>query len=110
MSGARLFMVVFGVALVSIVSGCTWVDLKPEGKKVRMLTPPEVGRCKYLGRITSNTAATVGIFARSKDTVQEEVDHLARNNAADMGGDTIVPTGPLIDGEQSFNVYRCINP
>ncbi|HYE37466.1 DUF4156 domain-containing protein [Methylocaldum sp.] len=110
MNWARLLMVLCGITMVFSVSGCTWVELKPQGEKIRMLTPPEVGRCKYLGRITSNTAATIGIFARSKNTVQEEVDRLARNNAADMGGDTIVPTGPLIDGEQSFNVYRCINP
>ncbi len=42
--------------------------------------------------------------------MQEEVNRLSRNNAADMHGDTIVPLGPLIDGEQGFNVYRCINP
>lgn len=110
MNGAKLLTIVLGVAIMSMVSGCTWVELKPQGEKIRMLTPPEVGRCKFLGRITSNTAATIGIFARSKDTVREEIERLARNNAADMGGDTIVPTGPLIDGEQSFNVYRCINP
>jgi hypothetical protein len=110
MRGARLLTLVLGGAIAFLVSGCTWVELKPQGEKIRMLTPPEVGRCKYLGRITSNTAATIGIFARSKDTVQEEIYRLARNNAGDMGGDTIVPTGPMIDGEQSFNVYRCINP
>ncbi|CAI8953631.1 DUF4156 domain-containing protein [Methylocaldum szegediense] len=110
MTWARLSTLVFGVAVMFIVSGCTWVELTPGGEKVRELTPPEVGRCKHLGRVTSNTAATVGIFARSKETVQKEVNRLARNNAADMGGDTIVPAGPLIDGEQTFNVYRCINP
>jgi hypothetical protein len=92
------------------VSGCSWVELKPQGEKVRILTPQEVSRCKYLGRVTSNTAATVGIFARSREKIQEEVYRLGRNNAGDMGGDTIVPTGPLIEGEQTFNVYRCINP
>jgi hypothetical protein len=107
---AKLSRTLAGVLLLASVSGCTWVELKPQGERVRLLTPPEVGRCRYLGRVTSNTAATVGIFARGRETVQEEVYRLGRNNAADMGGDTIVPTGPMVDGEQTFNVYRCINP
>ncbi|CAL1240228.1 DUF4156 domain-containing protein [Candidatus Methylocalor cossyra] len=99
-----------GWLLVGVVAGCTWVELKPQGEKVRQLTPAEVGRCKLLGHITSNTAASIAFITRPKSSVREEVNRLARNNAGDMGGDTIVPTGPLVDGEQSFNVYRCINP
>ncbi|MDD5034443.1 MAG: DUF4156 domain-containing protein [Methylococcaceae bacterium] len=97
----------FGAVLIS---GCTWVDLKPQAEKVRILAPQEVGRCREVGRVSANTAAKIGFIARGKDSVQEEVHRLARNNAADMGGDTIVASGPLIDGEQPFKVYRCINP
>ena len=51
----------------------------------------------------------IGFIAHGKDSVQEEVNFLARNNAADMGGNTRIASGPLIDGEQAFKVYRCIN-
>ena len=102
------------IALVLLSSGllpgCAWVDLKPQGEKVRVLAAQEVGRCKELGRVSATTAAKVGFIARGKDTIQEEVYRLARNNAAEMGGDTVVAIGPLIDGEQPFKVYRCINP
>jgi len=74
------------------------------------LAAQEVGRCHELGRVSAVTAAKVGFIARGKDTVQEEVYRLARNNAADMGGDSVVAIGPLIEGEQAFKVYRCINP
>jgi hypothetical protein len=94
----------------SLATACVWVDLKPGGEKVRVLAAEEVGRCTSIGRVSAVTAASVGFIARGKDTVQEEVYRLARNNAASMGGDTIVPAGPLIDGEQPFRVYRCINP
>lgn len=98
------------LALAAPLTGCSFVDLTPGGDKVRVLSLSEVGRCTHLGRVSSNTKASIGFIARSKEAVQEEVYRLSRNNAADMHGDTIVPLGPLIDGEQGFNVYRCINP
>jgi hypothetical protein len=110
MTRARMLKRLAATMLAGSLASCAWVDLKPQGERVRQLTPAEVKNCKLLGHIATSTAASVGIFARSKSTVQEEVNHLARNNAGDMGGDTIVPTGPLIEGEQGFNVYRCINP
>lgn len=108
---ARALSLLFkGILLSSLLVACTWVDIKPQGEKVRVLTAQEVSHCRLLGRVTSNTAASVLVFVRGKEKVQDEVYRLARNNAGDMGGDTVVPTGPLIEGEQSFNVYRCINP
>jgi hypothetical protein len=104
-----LYRLSLGAALIAL-SGCSFVNLTPGGEKVRILHLEEVGRCTHLGRVTANTKATVGFIARNRDTVQEETHRLARNNAADMHGDTIVPLGPMIEGEQGFNVYRCINP
>ncbi len=102
----------FAMYLIAAVllPGCSWVDLKPQAEKVRVLDPEEVGRCREVGRVVAKTKDKIGFIARSKDTVKEEVHCLARNNAADLGGDTIVPSGPLINGEQAFKVYRCINP
>jgi hypothetical protein len=110
MIAIRVLTLFTGVMLSVALTGCTWVDVKPQGEKVRVLTPQEVTHCRLLGRVTSNTAASVLVFVRGREKVQEEVYRLARNNAGDMGGDSVVPTGPLIEGEQSFNVYRCINP
>lgn len=94
----------------ALLSACTFVDLKPQGEKVRILAQQEVGRCKALGSVTVATAATVGFIARSRDSVREELLRLARNHAGSMGGDSIVAKGEVVDGEQPFGVYRCINP
>ncbi|QSA95875.1 DUF4156 domain-containing protein [Methylococcus sp. EFPC2] len=94
----------------AFLAGCTFVDLKPQGEKVRILAQQEVGRCKALGNVTVATAATVGFIARSRDNVREELLRLARNHAGAMGGDSIVAKGEVVDGEQPFGVYRCINP
>ncbi len=96
--------------LLATLAGCSWVDVKPQGEKVRVLTPQEITHCRFLGHVTSNTAATVLVFVRGRAKVQEEVNTLARNEAGGMGADSIVPKGPLIEGEQTFDVYRCINP
>lgn len=86
---------------------CTWVDLKPQGLNVRLLTSADVNRCKKIGHVTSNTTATVAYIPRDDESVHEELRRLARNYAGDMGGNAIVPTGPAANGEQSFNVYHC---
>jgi len=102
----------FGAVLLAagVMQACTWVDLKPQAEKVRILAAQEVGRCKEIGRVAATTKDRIGFIARDKDSVQEEVNFLSRNNAADMGGDTLVAASPLVNGEQSFKVYRCINP
>jgi Domain of unknown function (DUF4156) len=103
-------MIVPVLVAVAATAACTFVSLKPQAEKVRVLAPQEVRRCRHLGKVTANTTATVGFIARSRDSINEEVQNLARNHAAGMSGDTIVPASPLLDGEQSFEVYRCINP
>ena len=99
-----------GLLAASMMPGCTWVHLKPQAEKVRILAAQEVGQCREVGRVITTTKDKIGFIPRYKDSVQEEVNFLARNNAADMGGDTLVASGPLVDGEQAFKVYRCINP
>ena len=88
-------------------TACTWVDLKPKGQEVRVVSASEIGRCKMIGHVTSNTTASVVYIPRDDDSVNEELERLARNYAGEMGGNAIVPTGPAHDGEQSFNVYHC---
>lgn len=107
----RLSRITLIVAVSSAsLSGCAWVELKPQAEKVRVLVPHEVVRCRELGRISAVTPAQVGFIARDKGSVQEELYRLARNNAASMGGDSVVSVGQPADGEQAFKVYRCINP
>jgi len=47
---------------------------------------------------------------RPVETVSKELRLVARNSAARMGGDTIVPLTVIEKGEQTFEVYKCVNP
>ena len=86
---------------------CTWVPVTPEGSKVRVGNAAEVEGCTSLGTVTGKTTVTVGPMARNEEKVAKEVESLARNEAATMGGDVIVPTGPVDWDHRSYAVYRC---
>lgn len=103
----RTVWLMVGCLILSPFGACTWVDLKPQGQNVRLLSSADVKRCKKIGHVTANTTAAVAYIPRDDDSVNEELRHLARNYAGDMGGNAIVPTGPAANGEQSFNVYHC---
>src|SRR3569623_222742 len=91
-----------------MVGGCSWVKLTSGGEKIRVLTPAEVGTCQHIGDTSASSLANVGVINRNEEKVQKELLALARNGAADMGGDTVVPIGEVVDGKQRFAVYKCV--
>ena len=86
---------------------CTWVKLSEGGEAVRVAKPGEVAGCESKGRTHAQTTDRVAIFARRDQPIRLELESLARNEAALMGGDTIAPATPIERGRQSFDVYRC---
>lgn len=97
--------VLFAAALAG---GCALVDLTPAGAGVRLASPEAVATCTNLGRITADVIAKVGFLPRHPDAVQNNINVTARNAAADMGADTIVPASNVVDGKQTFDTYRCL--
>lgn len=98
------------VLSVVLLSSCTWVKLTPQGEKVRVLSAAEVSSCKKLGKTTSSLKDKIAGIRRNKEKVEKEMQALARNTAADMGGDTVVPVTEVSEGKQTFDVYKCVNP
>jgi hypothetical protein len=92
-----------------MLSACSSLKLTEDGEKVRVLDPAEVSSCKNLGRTNTSVTDRV-IFERPADSVAEELQIVARNSAARMGGDTIVPLTVIEEGQQTFEVYKCIDP
>ena len=58
--------------------------------------------------IHRTTADNIAVIKRSAKKVQEELDALAKNEAAERGADSIVRTSKVIEGKQSFDLYRCL--
>lgn len=93
--------------LVGAVLGCSWVKPTEQAGGVRLAAAAEISGCERLGKTTSSVADSIGPFSRSQGQVAEELETLARNEAALMGGDTVAPESPVEDGRQVFGVYRC---
>ena len=92
----------------AFAGGCALVELTPGGAGVRLASPEAVVTCTNLGRTTADVIAKVGFLPRHPDAVRDNINVTARNSAANMGADTIVPATNIVDGKQTFDVYRCL--
>ena len=90
-----------------ILSSCTWVKVTSNGEGVRLVQSARaVEPCKNLGKINTKVVSKV-VFSRDMEKIAGELADLARNEAALMGGDTIVPISEINEGRRSFGVYQC---
>ncbi len=90
-----------------VMAGCTFVKPTEKAVTVRVGAAEDVVNCKRLGQTTVTTMARIMGLPRYESSIQDELNTLARNSGANMGGDTVVPSEPVKDGSQSFNIYRC---
>jgi hypothetical protein len=93
--------------LALAMSACTWVETTPDGNHVRVAYDGNVSGCRDAGAITVSVADKVGLYHRPELKVRDELETLARNQAADMPADTIKPTSEPRDGAQNFEAYVC---
>ncbi|MGD2113276.1 MAG: DUF4156 domain-containing protein [Gammaproteobacteria bacterium] len=90
-----------------LASGCTWVALSDDGTRVQVRTPDQVQGCERMNRVTASVKDEVLGIMRSEETVREELQALARNEAARQGGNAVVAETEPSGGRQVFVVYRC---
>lgn len=96
------------LAVLAASAGCTWVDLTRAGEQVRHAQATDVIDCDRIGTATAHTKDRV-VVPRNRDKVADELLTLGRNEAARLGGNTVVEQGPPEGGSQVFDVYRCPN-
>lgn len=97
-------------SILLITSGCSFIEMSESGKKARVLDRTDVSNCQLMGTTTVNVIDKVAGLNRPAQTVQKELEQMARNAAGDLQGDTVVPVSEVQDGHQTFEVYRCIQP
>lgn len=97
------------IAATILLSACSTLKLSTEGEKIRVLDPSEINTCRELGKTNNSVTAKI-VFDKAEEQVAKELRILARNSAARMGGDTIVPLTVIEAGQQTFVVYKCVNP
>ena len=100
-----------------IEAGAKWVDnpkdlakkadVTGEGGTVKVMSSADAA-CQRLGTTTSHGKADVASIDRNEEKVATELETLARNHTAGMGGNAIVADGPVTDdGKRTYIVYKC---
>ena len=72
-----------------------------------MVEPDALGQCRKVGSTTVSVLDKVAGIPRSYKKLSDELATLARNEAPNLGGDTVVPAGEIINGQRMFDVYDC---
>lgn len=92
---------------VSLLAGCSFVNLTEKGERVIVANQYELGGCERIGSTVVSVKDSVAGVDRSVEKMDAELAVLARNSAPDIGGDTVVREERLADGKQRFGVYKC---
>ena len=99
------------MGLIMVTAGslaaCTTARLTASGEKARLLSVDEAAKCEKLGRAVISRKPLISI-PRPQAIIVKELRILARNNAANMGGDTVAPVSGVSNGQQTFEVYKCV--
>lgn len=96
------------LALPFALSACNWgIKLDDNARNIRTAWNGDVGSCREQGKVTVSVMNRVGPVDRSDLKVRDELEVLARNEAAKMGADTIKPLGEPRDGSQDWAAYTC---
>jgi len=93
--------------LLPVLSACTWVPLTGEGERVQLRTLDQVRACEHKSRVTVSVKDKVAGIARNEDKVRGELETLARNEAARVGGNAVAAESEPADGRQVFLIYHC---
>jgi hypothetical protein len=95
------------LSTIALVAGCTWVKPTSGGDAVRVAYDGNVSGCRDTGAITVSVTDKVAFYQRPNLKVRDELETLARNQAADIPADTIKPNSEPKDGSQQFEAYVC---
>ena len=93
-------------AVTLLFSGCAFVELSDQGALVKQGTEEDIVNCELVAEVSSQTKDKI-LIDRSATTVRGELVILARNKAAEMGANVIVPSTAPDGGVQGFNAYLC---
>lgn len=99
--------IIIALTVTTGLQACTWVKPTEGGEKVVVAQAQGINNCERKGAVESALKSRVAGVDRNATKVAGELETLARNEAARMGGDTIVAESTVWDGKQTFGVYRC---
>jgi Domain of unknown function (DUF4156) len=102
--------VIFPIVLIAaagLPAACTWVSPTISGTAVRVAYDGNVSGCRDAGTIGVSVADKIAFYHRNDIKVRDELETMARNEAASLPADTIKPLSEPADGSQRFQAYVC---
>lgn len=94
------------LAATLVLGACTWVPIAPSAQAVRVLRAAPTG-CEKVGEIDVEVTDKLMLYKRNPLRVADELETLARNQAASIPATDIHPLGPPGEGTQRFAAWRC---
>lgn len=92
---------------VTFVTACSFVSLDPQARDINVVeNANSLKNCKSLGNTTVTLWSKAETF-QSQTTVDGQLDTLARNQAAAIGGNTVTPHSAISNGQRTYSVYNC---
>lgn len=101
-------LVTLSLSSLLFLSACSWVQPLPGAYKVALMELSDVKGCERLGTTTTSALDKVGLYERDAAAITEDLVLLAKNEAVNMRGDTIVALSGLQNGRMEFAIYRCL--
>ncbi len=95
------------LAFAGAMTACSFVSLNPQAQNVAVAANSNLANnCKFLGNTNVSIWAKADTF-QSQKSAESQLDTLARNEAATMGGNTVVAESAINDGRRTYGVYNC---
>ena len=99
------------VPLIAGLCGCAsaFIGVREGADRVSLAEAAQVTGCQSKGGITISIFAKAGKtgITRSEKDVEDNMYQMARNNAVDVGADTIVKGESPEFGKRTFGLYKC---
>lgn len=99
--------IIVAVFILLGLAACTFVKPSARGAQVKVAEAADVGHCRKVGSSTVSVLDKVAGVPRSYRVLAEELANLARNEAPNLDGDTVVPVSDIVNGQRQFDVYDC---
>jgi hypothetical protein len=95
------------IAIALLSTSCTYVKTDPTAENIVLANKSRVQNCKRIGTANTRVKADIVGINRKPQKVASELLALARNEAANIGGNTLVADSEIAAGKQRFIVYQC---
>lgn len=93
--------------LFAMLGACSFVKLNPQAESTYVLQNENAAsNCKLIGKTTASLWSSASTF-QSDQKIDDQLNTLARNQASEMGGNSVLAITGVENSQRTFNVYKC---